>query len=257
MRIRTPISASKDLIFSTVGIAVLLIAWCGVTYGGLVKPLFLPTPTDVVRGLAHFNELGWLFPAVTRSFMRVAFALLLVTAIGTPIGLIMGAYAPVDSALNRIINGFKAIPPTGLIGLIILWFSVEEKAKIVFLFLGAIFYMILLVRNAIAAVPENLLTVARDIGATNGQILRKILIPAALPQIWESIIICNGIMWTYIVLAEYINSSEDQIGLGYLLQVGSRTYQSGQVYGTLILIGGIAYLSDWLLRLVQRKFFAW
>jgi ABC-type nitrate/sulfonate/bicarbonate transport system permease component len=257
MRIRTPISSSRDLIFSSIGAVVLIGAWCIATYGGLVKPLFLPSPSEVLRGLAHFQELGWLVPAIYRSFMRVAFALLLVTAIGTPIGLLMGAYAPVDSALNRILNAFKAIPPTGLIGLIILWFSVEEKAKIVFLFLGAIFYMILLVRNAIAAVPENLLVVARDIGASNGQILRKILIPGALPQIWESVIICNGIMWTYIVLAEYINSSEDQIGLGYLLQIGSRTYQSGKVYGTLILIGAIAYLSDWILRSIQRKFFAW
>lgn len=257
MKIRTPISPTKDLIYSSIGITILIAAWCGVTYGGLVKPLFLPSPTEVLRGLLHFQELGWLVPAIYRSFMRVALALLLVTAIGTPIGLLMGAYAPVDSTLNRILNGFKAIPPTGLIGLIILWFSIEENAKIVFLFLGAIFYMILLVRNAIAAVPENLLVVARDIGATNLQILRKVLIPAALPQIWESIIICNGIMWTYIVLAEYINSNLDQIGLGYLLQVGSRTYQSGKVYGTLILIGAIAYLSDWVLRSIQRRFFAW
>jgi len=94
-------------------------------------------------------------------------------------------------------------------------------------------------------------------GAKGGQILRKILIPAALPQIWEAIIICNGIMWTYIVLAEYINSNQDQIGLGYLLQIGSRTFQSGQVYGTLILIGAIAYLTDWMLKAVQRRFFSW
>ncbi|RYD40336.1 MAG: ABC transporter permease [Verrucomicrobiaceae bacterium] len=257
MRIRTSISGPKDLAFGLGGVAVLIAIWCGVTYGGLVKPLFLPPPTEVWRGITHFNELGWLFPAIWRSFLRVTVALLLVLVIGTPIGIAMGAYAPVDSALNRIMNAFKAVPPTGLIGLIILWFSVEEKAKIVFLFLGAIFYMILLVRNAVAAVPENLLVVARDIGASGGQMLRKVLLPGALPQIWEAVIVCNGIMWTYIVLAEYINSSQDQIGLGYLLQTGSRTYQSGQVYGTLILIGAIAYLSDWALRQVQRRFFAW
>jgi len=243
--------------FSLIGAAVLIGAWCIATYGGLIKPLFLPSPTGVIDGLAHFQELGWLFPAIIRSTIRVGVALLLVVAIGIPVGVLMGAYTPVDAALSRLINAFKAVPPTGLIGLIILWFSVEEKAKIVFLFLGSIFYMILLARNAILAVREELLVVARDIGATGGQILRKVLIPAALPQIWEAVIVCNGIMWTYIVLAEYINSSEDQIGLGFLLQVGSRTYQSGQVYGTLILIGAIAYFSDWILRLIQRRFFSW
>lgn len=255
--VRKPITKAQDLLFSWTGVLLLLIVWCVLTYGGLVKPLFLPPPTEVWRGLTHFNELGWLFPAIERSFVRVILALLLVTAIGVPLGVLMGAYAPLDSMLNRILNGFKAVPPTGLIGLIILWFSIEEKAKIVFLFLGSIFYMVLLVRNAVQAVRDDYITVGRDMGATGGQLLRKILIPASLPQIWEAVIICNGIMWTYIVLAEYINSNQEQIGLGFLLQTGSRTFQSGQVYGTLILIGAIAYFTDWLLRLVQRRFFAW
>lgn len=239
------------------GIALLVGVWCLLTYGGFVKPLFLPPPSEVLRGLNHFNDLGWLFPAIERSFVRVIIALALVVIIGVPIGVLMGSYSILDSAMSRIVNGFKAVPPTGLIGLIILWFSIEEKAKVVFLFLGSIFYMILLARNAILAVREDYLVVARDMGASGGQILRRVLIPAALPQIWEAIIICNGIMWTYILLAEFINSNQDQIGLGYLLQVGSRTFQSGQVYGTLILIGIIAYFTDWLLKLVQKRFFAW
>lgn len=257
LRVRAPISKGKDLLFSWVGIVVLIGLWCLLTYGGLVKPLFLPSPDQVLGGLSHFNDKGWLLPAIQRSFVRVTLALALVVVVGVPLGVLMGAFSPLDSMLNRIVNAFKAVPPTGLIGLIILWFSVEEKAKVVFLFLGAIFYMILLVRNAIIAVREDYLVVARDMGATGMQMLRKVLLPAALPQIWEAIIICNGIMWTYIVLAEYINSSEDQIGLGYLLQVGSRTFQSGQVYGTLILIGAIAYFTDWVLKAIQRRFFAW
>jgi ABC-type nitrate/sulfonate/bicarbonate transport system permease component len=257
MQVRAAVSKTQEVMLSWLGVALLIGMWCGLTYGGVVKPLFLPPPNDVLRGLTHFNDLGWLVPAILNSFGRVLKALVLVTAIGVPLGVLMGAYPPIDAMLNRIVNGFKAVPPTGLIGLIILWFSVEEKAKIVFLFLGSIFYMILLVRNAIMAVREDYLVVARDIGANGGQLLRKVLLPAALPQIWEAIIVCNGIMWTYIVLAEYINSNQEQIGLGYLLQVGSRTFQSGQVYGTLILIGAIAYLTDWILRAVQRRFFAW
>jgi len=255
--VRTPLSGAQQLAYAWVGIAIVVIAWCVATYGGFVKPLFLPSPGEVLRGLEHFNSLGWLWPAVWHSFLRVIAALVLVTLIGAPIGLLMGAFSPLDATLSRLLNGFKAVPPTGLIGLIILWFSIEEKAKIVFLFLGSIFYMILLVRNAVVAVRDDFVVVARDMGATGGQIVWKVLIPAALPQIWEAIIICNGIMWTYIVLAEYINSNEDQIGLGYLLQVGSRTFQSGQVYATLILIGIIAYATDWSLRQIQNRYFAW
>lgn len=257
MRVRVPVSASKDLALGLGGFGVLVLIWCAVTYGGLIKPLFLPTPTNVWEGWVHFNQLGWLFPAILRSTFRVLLSLLLVVLVGVPIGVLMGAYSPIDSLLNRIINSFKAVPPTGLIGLIILWFSVEEKAKIVFLFLGSIFYMIVLVRNAILDVREEYLNVARDIGANGFQMLTKVLLPAALPQIADAVIVCNGIMWTYIVLAEYINSNEEQLGLGYLLTMGSKTFQSGQVYGALILIGGIAYISDWLLRFAQKRLFRW
>lgn len=257
MRIRSPLSATRDLIYGIAGVMFLVVLWCVLTYGGFIKPLFLPSPTQVWNGLMHYQDLGWLMPAMARSFSRVMLSLILVVLVGTPIGILMGAFTPVDSALNRIFNAMKAVPPTGLVGLIILWFSVEEKAKIVFLFLGSIFYMILLVRNAVASVKEEYVLVGRDIGASNSQILFKILLPGALPQIWESIVVCNGIMWTYIVLAEYINSNEEQMGLGYLLQVGSKTFQSGQVYGTLILIGAIAFFTDWFLKLIQKKFFAW
>lgn len=257
MNVRTPLSSRVNLAYGLGGIALLIVIWCALTYGGLVKPLFLPSPSEVLDGLMHFNKLGWLFPAIIRSFTRVLLALVLVSVVGIPLGILMGAFTPVDAALNRIINALKAVPPTGLIGLIILWFSVEEKAKIVFLFLGAVFYMILLVRNAITSVREELVLVGRDIGASPGQILSKILLPGALPQIWDAIIVCNGIMWTYIVLAEYINSNEEQIGLGYLLQMGSKTFKSGQVYATLFLIGAIAYFTDWILRAIQRRFFAW
>ena len=235
----------------------MVVLWCALTYGGVIKPLFLPSPSNVWDGWMHFHGLGWLLPAVLRSTARVLLSLCLVVIVGVPLGILMGAYAPIDSLLNRILNAFKAVPPTGLIGLIILWFSVEERAKIVFLFLGSIFYMILLVRNAILDVREEYLNVARDIGANGYQMLTKVLMPAALPQIADAVIVCNGIMWTYIVLAEYINSNEEQLGLGYLLTMGSKTFQSGQVYGALILIGGIAYSSDWILRFAQRRLFRW
>ena len=257
LQVRGNISKKQEITCIWIGVLVLVGLWCLLTYGGFVKSLFLPNPSEVLDGLLHFNKLGWLVPAIWHSFLRVAIALGLVVVIGTPLGILMGAYRPFDAMFIRIFNSLKAIPPTGLISLIILWFSVEEKAKVIFLFMGAIFYMILQVRTAVLAVREDYLVVARDIGANSGQIMKKVLIPAAMPQIFESIIICNGIMWTYIVLAEFINSTEEQIGLGFLLQIGSRTFQSGQVYGTLILIGLIAYATEWCLRQIQSRYFTW
>ncbi len=257
MQVRAKLSPRADFTLGLTGILVVVAVWCAITYGGAIKPLFLPSPTHIWEGAREFANQGWLVRALVNSTMRVLLSLCLVVAIGVPIGVLMGAYPSVDAVLRKIVNAGKSVPTTGLVGLVVLWFSVEEKAKIVFLFLGAIFYMVVLVKNAVASVREEYVRVAMDMGANQGQILTKVLVPGALPQIWEAIAVCNGIMWTYIVLAEYINSNEQQIGLGYLLNIGSRTQDSGKVFATLILIGLVSTTTDWIMQTVKKRFFAW
>jgi NitT/TauT family transport system permease protein len=255
--VRTRLSPRNDLLIGLAGIAVVVVIWCFLTYGGHIKPLFLPSPGGIWEGMAEYHQRGWLIPAMMRSFWRVTKSLFLVAAVGIPIGVLMGAFPIVDAFLRKLVNGAKSIPTTGIVGLIVLWFSIEERAKTVFLFLGAIFYMIILVKNAVQGVSEEYLKVATDIGANRTQTITKVLIPAALPQMWDAIAVSNGIMWTYIVLAEFINSNEEQLGLGYLLYVGSRTQESGKVFGTLIIIAVLSSVTDWILQMVRKRFFNW
>ncbi len=255
--VRQPLSKQADLAIGLLGIAILVAAWCIVTYGHYVRPLFLPTPTAMWESLVEFDSKRWLFPAIVRSTSRVAQSLFWVALIGIPIGVLMGAFAPADALLRKLVSGGKSIPTTGIAGLIILWFSIGETAKIVFLFLGSIFYMIILVRSAVLNVSEPYLKVAMDLNASRFQIIRHVLLPAALPAIWDALAVCNGIMWTYIVLAEFINSSEDQLGLGYLLMIGSRTQDPGKVFSTLIIVAIISSATDWLMQMVRRRYFNW
>jgi len=259
--VRERLSPRADLFIGVAGIVSLALVWCTLTYGGYVKPLFLPTPSGIWEGMLDFqrnpNHPPWLVPAVFRSFWRVLKSLFLVVLIGVPIGVLMGTFTPVEAFLRKIVNGAKSVPATGLVGLIVLWFSIEERAKIVYLFLGAIFYMIILVRNAVAAVNEDYVRVALDIGARRSQVIWRVLLPGALPQIWNAIAVCNGIMWTYILLAEFINSNEEQLGLGYLLYIGSRTQESGKVFGTLIVIATISSLTDFVLQWTRKRFLNW
>lgn len=255
--VRGKLSPRTDMIIGLVGVVTLIAIWSFVTYGGYVKPLFLPKPSGIWEGFVEFQARHWLLPAIWQSVWRVTQSLGLVIIIGVPIGILMGAFAPIDALLRKIISAGKSIPTTGIIGLIVLWFSIEERAKIIFLFLGAIFYMIILVKNAVQNANEEYLKVAVDIGANRWQLISRVLLPAALPQIWDAIAVCCGIMWTYIVLAEFINSNEQQIGLGYLLYIGSRTQESGKVFATLILIGLISSMTDWLLQSVRKRYLNW
>jgi len=255
--IRGKLSPRTDMLIGLAGIAVLAICWCIATYGGFVKPMFLPKPTGIWEGLVSFYEKGWLLPAIGRSLWRVTKALLLVIVIGIPLGVLMGTFAPVDALFRKIVNGVKSVPTTGILGLVVLWVGLDDKGKVVFLFLGAVFYMIILARNAVQTVNDDYIKVALDIGANRWQMVTRIILPAALPQIWEAIAVCNGIMWTYIVLAEYINSNESNLGIGYLLSISARQNESGQVFGALIVIALISSLTDWGLQSVRKRFFNW
>jgi NitT/TauT family transport system permease protein len=87
----------------------------------------------------------------------------------------------------------------------------------------------------------------------------RVLLPGAIPQIWDAIAVCSGIMWTYIILAEFINASEANMGVGYLLFTGSRTggNGSGKVFGMIIVIALISSLTDFLLQVVRKKLLNW
>jgi|SRR5215471_637159 len=257
VEVRGPISSRFDVFLGSLGILIVVGLWIVLTHWDLVTPLFLPSPRGIIESIVEFQRRNWLWPAIFHSVLRVMISLSLVIAIGVPIGVLMGAFTPIDALFRKIINGAKSVPTTGLVGLIVLWFSIEEKAKIIFLFLGAIFYMIILVKNAIASVNDDYQRVALDLGANRWQVIRYVLLPGALPQIWDAIAVCSGIMWTYILLAEFINSNEEQLGLGYLLYIGSRTQGSGKVFATLIIIATISSVTDALLHFVRRRWLNW
>jgi ABC-type nitrate/sulfonate/bicarbonate transport system permease component len=197
---------------------------------------------------------GLLVPAIKNSFWRVTKALGLVALIGIPGGVLMGMFTPMDALLRKIVSGAKSVPPSGILGLVVLWFGTENRGKIVFLFLGAIFFMIILVKNAVRGVSEDYVRVVIDLGASRWQTLRHVLLPGALPQIWDALAVCNGIMWTYIVLVEFLNAnlSPDNLGLGVLLRSSQITNHPGEVFATLILIALISSLTDFLFQLVRK-----
>lgn len=259
--IRGQIGGRADLLLGLFAIAVLIGLWCLLTYGGFVRSLFLPSPTNIWTNLVSLQtnprHEPWLLPSIWRSFWRVTRALMLVALMGVPIGVTIGAFPQVDALVRKIINGGKAVPISGLLGLTTLWFGYQEQGMVFFIFLGSVFYMIILTKNAIASVNEEYVRVALDLGGNQWQIIRKVLLPGALPQIWDALAVCNGIMWTYIVLAELLNGSAASLGLGFLIQIGTRTNQSGIVFGALIIIALISSLTDFFLQTVRKRFLNW
>jgi NitT/TauT family transport system permease protein len=252
--IRAPLPKRTAFLLGFVAPAVVLGAWCAVTYGGLVKPDFLPTPTEVVRGTLQLFFQYDLTTAILVSTRRIAFAFLLAALLALPLGVLMGTFDPIYRIFEPIMAPLRYMPISAFIPLLILWFGIYEQEKIAFLFLGVFVYLLPVVVSSIRLVPEELVQTALTLGASKFQVIRTVLLPAALPEIFDSFRVMNAIAWTYVILAEAVNPEH---GLGYMVELARTHQKASWSFAGLIVIGGIGLLTDFLIRALSGLLFSW
>jgi NitT/TauT family transport system permease protein len=234
--------------------AVVLGAWCLASYGGFAPPDFLPSPSEVVKGMLQLFVEHDLGSAILVSSRRIALSFLLASAIALPLGVFMGAFEPVNRLFEPVVSPLRYMPISAFIPLLILWFGIYEKQKIAFLFLGVFVYLLPVVVSAIRAVPEELVQTALTLGATKWQVVRTVLFPAAAPVIFDSFRVMNAISWTYVILAEVVNPER---GLGYMVELARTHQKASWSFAGLLVIGGIGLLTDFLIHAASRILFRW
>ena len=252
--IRSPLPKKTAFALAFVAPAVILGVWCVLTYGGMVEPDFLPKPTEVVRGTLQLFIHYDLGTAILVSTRRIAIAFLLASALALPLGVLMGTFDPINRLFEPIMAPLRYMPISAFIPLLILWFGIYEKQKIAFLFLGVFVYLLPVVVSSIRLVPEELVQTALTLGATRFQVIRTVLLPAALPEIFDSFRVMNAIAWTYVILAEAVNPEH---GLGYMVELARTHQKASWSFAGLLVIGGIGLLTDFLIRMVSSMLFRW
>ena len=252
--IRSPLPKKTAFVLGLVAPALVLGVWCGLTYGNLVQPDFLPKPTEVVRGTLQLFIQYDLGTAILVSTRRIAIAFLLASALALPLGVLMGAFDPINRFFEPIMAPLRYMPISAFIPLLILWFGIYEKQKIAFLFLGVFVYLLPVVVSSIRLVPEELVQTALTLGASRFQVVRTVLVPAALPEIFDSFRVMNAIAWTYVILAEAVNPEH---GLGYMVELARTHQKASWSFAGLLVIGGIGLLTDALIRVISSVLFSW
>jgi len=252
--LREPLPRKISVALGFVAPAVVLGAWCAVAYGGLAPPDFLPSPSEVVRGTLQLFIQYDLTSAILISTRRIALAFLLASAVALPLGILMGAFESINRIFEPIVAPLRYMPISAFIPLLILYFGIYEQEKIAFLFLGVFVYLLPVVISAIRAIPEELVQTALTLGASRLQVIRTVLVPAALPEIFDSFRVMNAISWTYVILAEMINAGG---GLGYMVNLAYTHQKAPWSFAGLLVIGGIGLLTDGLIRAVSSALFQW
>lgn len=252
-----PLPVSKGRLLGISGVLVVLLVWCLVALSGWVSVNKVPAPWSVAQALGY---LAWhdgeskLLVATLWSAGRVLAAGILVMLIGIPIGILMGAAPRINAVLSPLIDPFRSAPVVALLPILVMWLGIGESMKICFLFIGAVVYLIPMVRDAVRAVPQSYWYSIRDLGATPWEAIVKGVVPMAMPRIADAVIVAVSVMWTYITVAEYVNARE---GLGQMIQNARRFSAMDQVFAGIIVIIALALFTYYVMLRLKHKLFAW
>ena len=207
---------------------------------------------EVARSFnALWNERA-LFASIVATLRRVLIGFGLAIAVGVPLGIIAGSWRVLESAAMPVALFSRNIPVAALIPLTILWFGIEETQKVMFIFIACVPFIYSDAVRAITSVPDRYVETAETLGASQRQVIAKVLVPLALPDIYKSLRALFGMAFGYIMLAELINAEH---GLGYLLSTSQRRGLSEHIILILIVIGALAWSIDRFLGWVQHGLF--
>ncbi len=216
---------------------------------------YLPGPFEVGRTFVGLTATGELLVHSLVSLSRVIAGFLLAVAVGLPLGIVMGWSKKMEN-FSVVIEVIRPIPPLAWIPLAILWFGIGFESKVFIIFIGAFFPIL---SNSFLGVRETepyLIEAGKVLGATDNEVLRKIVIPNSFPSILEGLRIGLGIAWMCLVAAE-LTGLKSPLGLGYMIMEARDLGRADIVMAGMIAIGVIGYVMNYVLRRTERNLVRW
>lgn len=234
-----------------ISVLFLLLAWYLIMeFTNLINPLFLPSPVKVVASAISLFA-GSLVVDVFATVARVMAAFLLSIIVALPVALLMSESKFFKRLLAPYIDFVRYIPVPVLIPLTILFFGIGEEAKIVLLFIGTFFQIVLLFDSNLMNVPKDYFDLAYSLNFSTLKRL-KMKLQAAIPEMYDNMRISLGLSWSYVIIVELVAA---QTGIGHMIKEAQRFSLTSNVYVGILLMGIIGFISDYLFRKSYIKFF--
>jgi NitT/TauT family transport system permease protein len=254
MKPLSPISGSLRIILGISFFVFFVAAWSYVTFTGIVSKTFLADPLTMLDdGWQLLTRHGFLFD-IAMTIWRVIGGFVLAALVAVPLGILMGAYKPIEAFLEPFVSFARYLPASAFIPLLILWAGIGEMQKLLVIFIGSVFQIILMVAITVGQVRRELVEAALTLGARDRGILGRVLIPASAPNIAEILRLVLGWAWTYVIVAELIGSSS---GIGHMIIDSQALLATGQMIFGIIVIGIIGLISDFLFKAANARLFPW
>jgi ABC-type nitrate/sulfonate/bicarbonate transport system permease component len=232
----------------------ILLGWkLAVTYGN-ISPIILPKIESVGRDFIRYTESGELWRHVLVSLQRCFTGYAVGAIVGVALGILMAWFQRLGDLFDFLINFFRAVPKTALAPLLIVWFGFGDFPKVLLIALASFFYTLVPTIEGAQNVDKLLIKAARSMGANNRQVLFGVIFPAALPSIYAGLRIAATSSFVVLVFVEIISGNS---GLGYLLEDARESLNTSTMFMTLIVVGILGFLLDWVVRYSERKVMPW
>lgn len=226
--------------------------------GWQMEPIWLPSPEAVLARLVEISSQGYRNSTLAEhlgfSLFRVIVGFLLGAIVGIPLGYAMGLSNWFRGWFDPIVEFMRPVPPLALIPLVIIWAGIGEVGKIILLFLAALWIMAIAARSGVSGVRISKVHAAYSLGASKWQIMRHVIIPNSLPEIFTGARVAMGVCWGTVVAAELVAAEK---GAGMMIMVASKFQSTDIVLMGIILIGVIGFSIDMLMRWAERWLVPW
>ncbi len=254
MKPLAPVAPVTRIVLGVSFFVLFVALWALATFGGFVSKTFLADPLTMLasgwRLLAEYNfahDIGM-------TVWRVVGGFVIAAAIALPLGVLMGAYKPIEAFFEPFVSFARYLPASAFIPLLILWAGIGESQKLAVIFIGSFFQLVLMIAVAVGNARRDLVEAAYTLGASDRTLVARVLIPGAAPEIAEILRMVLGWAWTYVIVAELIGASS---GIGHMITDSQALLATDQIIFGIIVIGLIGLVSDFAFKWVNRRLFPW
>ena len=225
------------------------------------NPIYLPAPDAVVKAFytsfttePAVRDAKWLHESLWESITTIFWAFAISSLIGVPLGILCGAYTPIARLTEPFVEFFRYLPAPAFGALAVAILGIYQGPKIAIIVIGTLFQQILIIANTTRKLDGALLEAAMTLGSRNHQLLRRVVLPGILPDLYRDQRILLGWAWTYLIVAELIGATG---GITYFITQQARYQHFDNVYAAIAMIGFLGLGTDMILASLGKRFFPW
>jgi sulfonate transport system permease protein len=233
---------------------LILLAWQAASYAGLLRPQVMPAPTAVAEAAWRLTRSGELWANIEVSAWRALVGFAIGGGIGFIFGMANGLFTLSETLTDSTLQMVRNIPHLALIPLVILWFGIDEEAKLFLVALGVFFPIYVNTLHGVRSVDRQLLEMGRAYGMSETALFLRVVLPGALPSIFVGLRYGLGIMWLTLIVAETISASS---GIGFMAMNAREFMMVDVVVFSILVYAALGKLADSIARLLERTCLAW